>query len=40
MQDLLELLDCMIVCHEAKSSQSGKTKSFMGEEKAVIDLCR
>lgn len=38
--DLLELLDCMIICHEAKSSLNGKIQSFIGEEKATINLCR
>lgn len=38
-EELLELLDCLILCHEATTSSSGKIKSFRGEEKAILELC-
>lgn len=39
-EDLVELVSCLMVCHEASTSSGGRVKTFRGEEKALIDFCR
>lgn len=38
-EKLIELMECLILCHEATTTPSGKIKSFRGEEKAMLDIC-
>lgn len=38
-QEISEILECMILCHESESRSSRKFSSFVQEERALIDMC-